>query len=254
MEHAEALSLIAPYADGELDVVTAAKLEAHLSTCADCAARLERLKANRDVFRDALDAGPAPESLRARIVRSTSGGTGRRARASSWVQRAGSAAAALVLVAVLSSGATFVVMRQQEAVRSAQGLLDAYMRAQEPGRLVDVASSDKHTVKPWLDARLDFAPPVEDLAAQGFPLIGGRLDYVNGRRAAVLVYGRRKHVIDVFVEPATRGAKPSRIERRGFTVLTWRARGFDWQAVSDVGPDELAELRRLISVGGAGVR
>src|SRR3569833_751381 len=110
-----------------------------------------------------------------------------------WLQ-----AAALAGVAILSSGATFEVIGRQDEGR-VQTLLDAHVRAQDPGKAIEVVSSDRHTVKPWLDARLDFAPPVTDFAAQGFPLLGGRLDYVEGRRAAVMVYGRRKHMVDVFV-------------------------------------------------------
>jgi anti-sigma factor RsiW len=160
-------------------------------------------------------------------------------------------AAALAGVAVLSSAGTLAVTRQlaqgERAQTRAQTLIDAHVRAEAPGRMIDVASSDSHTVKPWLDARLDFAPPVSDFTAQGFPLIGGRLDYVDGRSAAVLVYGRRKHVIDVFVRPSgDAGAPPAAAERRGYHLIGWRDGGFDWWAVSDVGEAELRSLQELI--------
>ena len=154
-------------------------------------------------------------------------------------------AAALAGVAILSSGATFAVMQTAHQDRT-QTLFDAHMRAEDPGRMIEVASSDKHTVKPWLDARLDFAPPVDDLTAQGFPLIGGRLDYVDGRRAAVLVYGRRKHVIDVFLRPSGDASPPpASADRRGFHLIGWRHGGFDWWAVSDIDPAELKTLHDL---------
>jgi anti-sigma factor RsiW len=244
MDHAEAAGLIALYADGELDALSAQKLEAHLETCAECKAKLETLKANRAVLGKALDLGLAPGALRNRIARTTSG-SGRAGFAPLGFE-AQRLAAAVLLTAILSVGATSALMRHDSANLAANDLLDAHARALEPGRLYDVASSDKHTVKPWLDARLDFAPPVEDFAAQGFPLLGGRVDHVNGRRAAVLVYGRRKHLIDVFVEPSG-GLKPADIRRRGLTVLSWRSGGFDWQAVSDLDPRELAELKKLIA-------
>lgn len=248
MDHAEALSLLEPYADGELDALSAAKLETHLQSCAECAARVATLRANRKVLAEALDPGPAPEALRARIARQTSGGA-RFAGLSPIGLEAGRMAAAVLLTAILSAGVTGAVLHRGAAQRAGDELLDAHARALEPGRLYDVASTDKHTVKPWLDARLDFAPPVEDFSAQGFPLLGGRIDHVNGRRAAVLVYGRRKHLIDVFVEPSG-GLKPAEVHSRGLSVIAWRSNGFDWQAVSDVDRRELAQLRRLIEQEG----
>ncbi len=250
MDHAEAAGLIALYADGELDALTASRLEAHLETCAECKAKLETLRANRAVLGRVLDLGGAPAGLRDRVVRTTPG-AGRRAGFGPLGFEASRMAAAVLLTAVLSAGITGGIMHHNAADRAAGDLLDAHARALEPGRLYDVASTDQHTVKPWLDARLDFAPPVENFTAQGFPLLGGRIDHVNGRRAAVLVYGRRKHLIDVFVEPSG-GMKPAEIRRNGLAVISWRSHGFDWQAVSDVGPQELDQLRRLIEAGAAG--
>jgi anti-sigma factor RsiW len=148
---------------------------------------------------------------------------------------------------VIAWAGNFAVTRPHEN-SGVQTLIDAHVRAQDPGRLYDVASSDQHTVKPWLDARLDFAPPVENFEAKGFPLIGGRLDYVDGHRAAVLVYGRRKHMIDVFVRPSGDApAPPAAADRRGYHLIGWRHGGFDWWAVSDVGPGDLEALHQLIN-------
>lgn len=246
MEHSEAQKRIEAYADNELAPGAATAFEAHLETCADCREQLGTVMANRRVLAEALDPGPAPTALKARIAGITSasappGVARRRAAPAWWLQ-----AAALVGVAIISSGMTFAVVGRQ-GDGQAQTLFDAHVRAQDPGKAIEVVSSDRHTVKPWLDARLDFAPPVTDFAAQGFPLLGGRLDYVEGRRAAVMVYGRRKHMVDVFVRPAGDAPAPPRsIDRRGYHLIGWREGGFDWWAISDIDTAELRELRDLL--------
>ncbi|HEY3814172.1 MAG TPA: anti-sigma factor [Caulobacteraceae bacterium] len=243
MQHAEALSLIETYADGELDAARTRAFEAHLETCTACQQALDAWTAERKAVRTALDVGPAPQTLRDQVRAATAGAAmRRRSGLPAWAMQA----AALAGVAILSSGATFGLMQTARDDRT-QTLFDAHMRAEDPGRAIEVASTDKHTVKPWLDARLDFAPPVSDFAAQGFPLIGGRLDYVDGRRAAVMVYARRKHMIDVFVRPSGDAAPPPlKADRRGFHLIGWRHGGFDWWAVSDVDPAELESLHKLL--------
>jgi anti-sigma factor RsiW len=124
--------------------------------------------------------------------------------------------------------------------------VSSHVRATLEQRLVDVVSSDRHTVKPWLSARLDYSPPVRDLAADGFPLLGGRLTTLQGRPTATLVYGYRKHTIDVYVRPEARDAPPHE-EVRGFNVVHARGAGWDWLAVSDASPDVLdAFLTQLL--------
>jgi anti-sigma factor RsiW len=113
---------------------------------------------------------------------------------------------------------------------------------------MDVQSTDQHTVKPWFDGKLDFIPPVTDYAAQGFPLIGGRLDVVDGRNVAALVYGRRKHFINLFVWPARSSAKlaDSSGSRQGYNWALWQSGDMDYSLVSDAAPADLRELRELI--------
>ncbi|MGH7153425.1 MAG: anti-sigma factor family protein, partial [Acetobacteraceae bacterium] len=147
-------------------------------------------------------------------------------------------AAAVVLLLVLPGGGGEI----------AQDVASAHIRALQPGHLMDVVSTDQHTVKPWFDGRLDFAPPVKDLAAQGFPLIGGRLDYLDGHPAAALVYRRAKHLIDLYVWPAqssTSGGPtaPRTGERNGYHLVHWRQDGMQLWAVSDV---EAAQLRAFV--------
>ena len=242
MDHAEALRLIERYADGELDAAQTDALETHLVGCASCRGALDAWTAERETVRKALDVGSAPQALRDRLRAVTETRVARRRGVPSWAMQA----AALAGVAILASGATFTAM-QTAHEDDAQTLFDAHMRAEDPGRALEVVSTDKHTVKPWLDQRLDFAPPVDDLSAQGFPLLGGRLDYVDGHRAAVMVYGRRKHMIDVFVRPSGDApAPPAEADRRGFHLIGWRHGGFDWWAVSDVDPAELKTLHKLL--------
>jgi len=127
-------------------------------------------------------------------------------------------------------------------------IVDAHLRSLEPGHLTDVISTDQHTVKPWFDGKLDFAPPVQDFAADGFPLTGGRLDVVGGRTVAALVYGRRKHFVNVFIWPSSNpDAAPSSGAQQGYHWITWQKNGMAYWAVSDTAAADLDELQRLLS-------
>jgi anti-sigma factor RsiW len=127
-------------------------------------------------------------------------------------------------------------------------IVDAHLRSLQPGHLEDVISTDQHTVKPWFDGRIDFAPPVRDFVSDGFPLQGGRLDIVRGKTVAVLVYGRRKHVINVFVwTTGERDASPQQGSQLGYNWLDWKKGGMELVAISDVSAPDLAELQKLIA-------
>jgi len=144
---------------------------------------------------------------------------------------------------------TGVLLPRHPAVDSeARIVLDAHLRSLVPGHLTDVASTDQHTVKPWFAGKLDFSPPVTDPAAQGFPLVGGRLDVVDGRTVAVLVYSRRNHLIGVFVRPALpdESAAPRDLAIRGYNLVSWLSGGMRFWAVSDLNAGELAQLQRLL--------
>lgn len=237
------------YLDGELDAMGAARFEEHLAGCTDCKRMLAAEEALRNSLQQAALYERAPNSLRDSLLGAVKKepATVRVARGSfSWQWLA--AAAVFLLAAVIGWRQwqySHVSMSEQLVAAT---LVDAHLRSLQPGHLTDVESTDQHTVKPWFDGRLDFAPPVRDFSNGGFPLLGGRLDVVQGRTVAALVYGRRKHIINVFVEksPPTEPWKGSG-STQGYQWLGWQANGFSFFAVSDVSAPDLDQLRGLFT-------
>jgi anti-sigma factor RsiW len=248
---AEMQLLLQADCDGELDVAGAAALAAHLAHCPDCAARQLAMTGLSARLRSELPYHTAPARLRQAIEAAVAAsgasqppasprGAAARRRwlsfAGRWLDRAIPFAAGL---AVAASLAWVIVLPRGGAFTD--GVVASHIRALQPGHLIDVVSTDQHTVKPWFDGRLDFAPPVRDLAADGFPLAGGRLDYLGGRAVAVLVYRRALHVIDLYVWPSSAriGPPPGSGERNGYNYMTWTQDGMVFWAVSDVNGTDL---------------
>src|SRR5579863_2714582 len=237
------------YLDGELDAAGAEALEAHLVTCETCRAR----QRSRETLSATLRSAPyfrAPTALVGRLqggrhVRRPSGGSARLA----WA-----VAAAAVLVAAVSIAVTNYRTGRSADAAVADAVLSGHLRSLMADHLVDVASSDRHTVKPWFAGRLEFSPTVVDLAAAGFPLVGGRLDYLDGHPAAALVYRRREHTINLFVWPTTAAdaAPETRDDPRGYHAVHWTRNRMAYWAVSDLASVELGEfVNRLIAASGS---
>jgi len=226
--------------DGELDAAQAAALAAHRAECSICRAASESLERVRHALLEQAPYHRTPAALRARLAAQA----GRPRAASAWAANWRRAAASFVAGGAIAAAVMLAIVP-----RGAPGLADqvfaGHLRALEPGHLEDVVSTDQHTVKPWFDGKLDFAPPVKNLAAEGFPLLGGRLDYLAGRRVAAMVYGRAKHVIDLYAWPEPgANAAPTVLERDGYTLIRWRQNGMALWAVSDVERSGLEDFVR----------
>jgi mycothiol system anti-sigma-R factor len=243
------------YLDGELDATRASEFERHLETCRECHTALNSAESLRSALQHSGLYERAPESLRQKVR------IGLKNAAVAEVPRRVSplvlqwlAAAAVLLLLVGGSWLAFPAYFDKSAAQgpgevTAAELLDAHVRSLQPGHLTDVVSTDQHTVKPWFDGKLDFVPPVKDYADEGFPLMGGRLDVLSGRSVAVMVYGRRKHVINVFAWPTQEpdlALHPSSVHQ-GYQWVHWRHQGMEFCAVSDVATPDLRELAQLFS-------
>ena len=163
-------------------------------------------------------------------------------RFSSWWHRWWSNGASFGLGAACAAALAVLLVMPAMPPGLTDQIIAGHVRALQPGHLQDVASEDRHTVKPWFDGRLDFAPPVKDLVAERFPLTGGRLDYLDGRPVAALVYQRDKHIIDLFVWPGAGDEAPQTAERQGYNIVHWSQGGMNFWAVSDV---EMAQLKQF---------
>jgi len=240
------------FVDGELDLQRQLQLETELAGDGVQRAEVERLRALRQTVRAHADYHPAPEALRARLQQALGQQARGVAPATPAVARrpfawpafaTGIAAAVIVLVA-----AQWVLPRSREEGRIADDVVASHARAVVAQRLVDVASSDHHTVKPWLSARLDFSPPVDDAPGPGTTLVGGRVDYIAGRSVAALVLQHGAHTVDWFIWPgAVADSAPQFGEQRGFRLAHWARGGMVHWVVSDLGKDEFAALVRQVS-------
>jgi len=243
----EAEILIHALIDNELDASHAREVEAHLATCPRCTAELAAYRQMREAMNKTDLRFSAPASLRQRLDEvlprpadapsNVVPLTSRRSLLRGFAMgSAMSALAATLLVAV--------VVRHDDQQMIESEIVSSHLRSLQPGHLIDVVSSDQHTVKPWFNGKLDVSPPVIDLTAQGFTLIGGRLDYVDARAIGAVVYKRRAHVINLFVAQTSNPArKPAKIETiQGFNIRRWSDRGLNYWAVSDIGADELNEF------------
>jgi len=247
MNHDEAAKLLGPYRDGELDLAICLKLEEHLAGCPACQQKLageEELVKLIESETPRFQASPFLKTrIRAALREETSAST-RTSR--SWNPFAlvwaysGAAVAALVLLGV-------AIFWTEGTPRLAQQAVANHVRSLQVNHLMDVASTDQHTVKPWFAGKLDYSPQVIDLASSGYPLIGGRLDVLDHRTVAAIVYQRRKHYINLFVWPSDAESLHGRFfARNGYQVLEWTQAGMNYLAVSELGEKELKEFAEMI--------
>jgi len=243
--------LIEPYLDGELDRAAVDEIEAHLTICAACRATLATLEELRGALR-ALPRERAPAELRARLMNigeARAPESPRTAAAGVWWKLA----AAVVLGIAIGAG----VMRWSGVERALPGpgsllardLLASHLRALAASSPVDVVSEDRHTVKPWFAGRIGESPPVVDPKSADIPLLGGRIDYIGERRTAVIVYGHRKHVLDVYMAPGADAPDARATQSRGYTLTPCRLAGQSAWIVSDVDADSLREFSGLLGCG-----
>ena len=242
----QAKPLIPLYVDGELDTTQSLEMERHLQQCPACAKEWRALLALQKFVRQEELFFAAPAALRRNLLAELRGEAGRTAERSFWSWK--------WLAAALSGAATVclafllvLTLRQPSAGDAlARELVSSHIRSLMASHALDVVSTDQHTVKPWFDGKLDFAPPVKDLAAQEFPLIGGRLDYIANRPVAALVFQRHKHIINVFIWPhGGNDISPAAISpHQGYNLIHWTQAGMTCWAVSDLNEKELLEFAR----------
>jgi anti-sigma factor RsiW len=272
----EATKLMDGYLDGELDPITSQTIEQHLRECRNCD---QAYKTHGSLIRAIGNATPyykAPAALRERIQSSLREEIAERPMGNiapdaqplfprrqpgprtilfgtpwNWLSLAGlGLAAAIIFAAIVTLNLVPRLQRPGADQLLATQLIASHVRSLMANHLTDVASSDQHTVKPWLDTKLDFAPPVVDLSSEGFPLVGGRLDYFDNRPVAALVYQRRKHFINLFVWPGEAGAaRPTMaMSHQGYQLLHWADPDFNYWAVSDVSANDLQTFKQQFEV------
>jgi anti-sigma factor RsiW len=247
----QAKPLIDPYADGELESAAILELEQHLEGCSACALAWRNLQSLKKTLKSDALYFTAPAELRQRIKSELPSPAKtvpqRQVWAWNWLTTAVSGAFAVCLALLLMVTQTRPSSEQQLA----QEIVSSHIRSLMPGHVMDVVSTDQHTVKPWFNGKLDFSPPVKDLAAQEFPLVGGRLDYLGGRSVAALVFQRHKHIINLFVWPTKEnGSKPTSVApSQGYNLIHWSEAKMAFWAVSDLNGKELMEFVQDFAAG-----
>ena len=253
----DSLIYLPAYLDDELDVAESLRVQKHMTECADCRLAQEEQLALRSALRDPeLYAHPSADfSRRIEIAVRRAARAEARSQHSGWFDffsfdsfRWVPAAAALVSVMAVGTLLLFNILRSSHQQLIASAVLASHIRSLQPNHLIDVPSSDRHTVKPWFQGRLDFSPPVPDLSELGWTLIGGRLDYVDGHPVAVIVYQRRMHNINVFLWP-NHGAADDAVKQedaQGYQILHWNGAEMTYWVVSDLNSVELLEFARAL--------
>ena len=246
MNHQEIRELLHAYADGELDLINAREVEQHLSTCDECRRVEEQIRA----VREAITSDAAAYRTPARLRKNIRAALRREARADRTTFSPGLLfATAAALAAILLCLILLQTVRGSRENTIVDQVVANHVRSLLATHLVDVASSDQHTVKPWFDGKIDFAPDVHDFSMSGFPLVGGRLDYLDGKTVVALVYQRNKHPINVFITPVSGvgDSAPVLTTRLGYNIFSWSRRDMRYWAISDLNETDLRQFVGLIA-------
>lgn len=237
------------YVDGELDALTMARMESHLHTCATCQRRLREQTDLRTAIKTASPYFKAPASLRNRIHMELHKEEKPRWREYLNTWRWPSMGAALSSIVLFSASLVLVLNTPSTDDLITREVVASHVRSLMAEHLADIRSTDQHTVKPWFIGKLDFSPPVHDLAAQGFELVGGRLDYVNNRQVAALVYQYRKHIINLFIWPAAGHKQISAVSEKqlqGYAAYVWTQADMQFWAISDINEKDFGQFSQLL--------
>lgn len=246
----ETQELVHAYVDQELDVVTALKLDRHLAECPSCQSVYRRYHELHKLIQREAVSFRAPKSLEDSVRGSLRTGTvsdrgAARGKFQGWLRWLPPVAVAALLVTVAVG--IWRVRSRSDSETIATQIVSSHIRSLITDHVSDVVSSDRHTVKPWFSGKLDFSPVVLDLSSQGFPLVGGRLDYVDGRPVATLVYRRRQHIINLFEWPSQNlGSSSGTMTINGFNIAHWTGSHMTWWAVSDLNAEELATFKAYL--------
>jgi anti-sigma factor RsiW len=237
----EIQALLDGYVDGELDIVRSLEVERHLQGCQACAHVYEQHQALRSAIKGGALYFRPPARLRTRVRAAVRKARRAETQTWRWPWRGLSAVAALAAVALVLWSLVPMLTGPSAHDRLTRELIAGHVRSLMVSHLTDVASSDQHTVKPWFEGKLDFSPPVIDLTAQGFPLVGARLDYLDNRPVAALVYQRQHHVINLFIWPSPDDAEQGEqlVARQGYHLMHWAQAGLSYWAVSNLNWSEL---------------
>ena len=240
-------NLLNGYVDGELDLINHLQIEEHLKECSSCMQNHENLLKLKSTLNDNALYFNASSNLQKRIQTALHK-TNEESPINKFWQWRWLTIAAPVALTLIFLGLIFFQSSPDNDELLAKEAVSGHIRSMMVNHLTDVLSSDKHTVKPWFDGKLDFSPPVVDLTSQGFPLIGGRLDYLGNRPIAAIVYQRQQHFINLFVFPSVNNSDTGNkmTVRQGYNLIHWNKSGMIFLAVSDLNLNELQEFAQLL--------